>query len=367
MSSVFLITEDFFSGLEKAFSEFGFKKRFSGKRVAVKLHFGERGNLNYIRPALVSRIVELLKAASAKPFLFDSVTKYHGKRFDTKDYFETARLNGFSEQTMGCPIVIGDSGKTINGKIVPIEVCKEIVEADAMLVISHCKGHAFSALGGAIKNLGMGCVSRKTKKALHDSAQPVVFTENCIGCKACETVCPESAINVKNGKASVDYDSCLGCDLCIAACKQSALKPKIALADYLLASSALEILNCFKKENLLFVNVLLSISARCDCYSREAGAIMPDIGLLVSDNIVAIDSASIELINKKFGKDFFASLGYRSPLEQIKWLEQNGFDSKGLACAVDKAKTKNIAAQARERVPKPFDSGCIIEEIKNGN
>lgn len=337
MEKVFLIRNNFFLGLEKAFSKSGFKKRFAGKRVAVKLHFGEHGNLNYVRPALVSKIVELLKAVGAKPFLFDSVTKYHGKRFDTKDYFETARLNGFSEQTMGCPIVIGDSGKTINGKIIPIEVCKEIVEADAMLAISHCKGHAFSALGGAIKNLGMGCVSRQTKIALHGSAKPIVFAENCIGCSDCEKACPEGAITVKSGKAIVDYNSCYGCDLCVAACKQSALKPKIALADYLLASSALEVLNCFKKENLLFVNVLLSISARCDCYSGEAGAIMPDIGLLVSDNVAAIDAASVELINKKFGKDFFAALGYRSPLEQVRWLEQNG-----------------------------FDSGCIIEEIESG-
>lgn len=337
MSSVFLITEDFFSGLEKAFSEFGFKKRFAGKRVAVKLHFGERGNLNYVRPALISKIVELLKGAGAKPFLFDSVTKYHAKRYTVQEHLETARLNGFSEQTIGCPIVIGDSGKIVQGKIIPIEICKEIAEADAMLVVSHCKGHAFSALGGVIKNLGMGCVSRNTKIALHDSAKPLVLAENCIGCSDCEKACPEGAIKVKSGKAITDYNSCYGCDLCVAACKQSALKPKIALADYLLASSALEVLNCFKKENLLFVNVLLSISARCDCYSGEAGAIMPDIGLLVSDNIAAIDAASVELINKKFGKDFFASLGYRSPLLQVQWLEQNS-----------------------------FDSGCVIEEIESG-
>jgi len=337
MDKVFLVKNDFFPGLEKAFSDFGYKKRFAGKSVAVKLHFGERGNLNYVRPALVSKIVELLKAAGAKPFLFDSLTKYHAKRFTEKEHLETARLNGFSEQTMGCPIIIGNSGKKVKGKIIPVEVCREIAEADAMLVLTHCKGHAFSALGGAIKNLGMGCVSQETKGALHDAGQPVLVAENCIGCGECEKACDFEAIEVKNGKANFNYDSCWGCGMCVAACKQNALKQGIA-PEHLLASAALEVLNCFKKENLLFVNVLMSIAARCDCYDGEAGAIMRDIGIIFSDNIAAIDAASVELINKSFGKDFFASLGYRSPLEQVKWLEQNGFDS---GCVIEEIGSKD--------------------------
>ncbi len=320
MDKVFLIEKGFFNGIETAFNHLDFKKRFAGKRVAIKLHFGERGNLNYLRPGLVSKIVELLKDVGAKPFLFDSVTKYHAKRFTIEDHLNTARLNGFSPETMGCPIIIGDSGKTVQGKIIPIEVCKEIAEADALLVLSHCKGHAFSALGGAIKNLGMGGVSRNTKTLEHDSAQAIVNTESCIGCKSCEPVCPVGAIRVQNKKAVVDFDECWGCGKCLKACDQKAISPRLALSDHLLASAALEVLNQFKPENLLFVNALFSISAECDCHSNKAGAIMRDIGLLVSDNICAIDAASIDLINQNFGKDFFDALGYRSPFLQIEWL-----------------------------------------------
>ena len=324
MQKVYLARDHFLEKLGHAISRFGLS-HWQGKRVAVKLHMGEYGNLNHVRPAIAGKIVEVLREAGAKPFLFDSVTLYKNRRHSVEDYFDTARRNGFTDETMGCPIVISNDSVPKQGRLFPVNVSKEVAEADAMLVLSHCKGHAFSGLGGAIKNLGMGAVDRETKKLCHDSANMVVNREKCIGCAACVPKCPVSAIKVKAGKAAIDYGLCWGCASCFKECRQNALSPKKAMPDAGLASCALSVLECFERQNLLFVNVLMDISRVCDCHGDASLGEVPGIGILVSDNILAIDNASIDLINKRFGSDFFEAIGYRDPKQQIRWLEQQGY------------------------------------------
>jgi len=324
---VYFIKTNFVKNLEPALGKFSLSA-WKGKSVAVKLHMGEYGNLNYVRPPIAGKIVELLKAAGAKPFLYDSVTKYKAKRYTVGDYYDTARRNGFTEETIGCPIVISDNAIEKKGVLFDAGVCREIAEAGAMVVLTHCKGHAFSGLGGAIKNLGMGAVDRKTKDACHGKANMVVDPQKCKGCAACVDGCPVGAIEVKKGKAAIDYGRCWGCAKCFKACPQGAMSPREIMPDAGLANCALAVLNCFEKKNLLFVNVLMDIAKICDCHGDAALAEMPGIGILASDNILAIDNASIDLINQKFGKDFFDSIGYRDPKQQIEWLEKHGYGKR---------------------------------------
>lgn len=324
MGRTFLIEDDLLPNLGKTLQEFGLGN-WKGKSVAVKLHMGEYGNLNYVRPPIAGKVVEVLKEAGAKPFLIDSTTLYRQKRFTPEDYLDTARRNGFTEETIGCPIKVSNTSVQKKGRLFPVNVIKEVAEADALLVLSHCKGHAFSGLGGAIKNLGMGCVDTATKKESHSVGHPLVNAENCIGCGDCEKACDFSAISMKGGKASVNYDSCWGCAKCIKACKHNALSPKKFLPDHALANCALSVLECFDRKDLLFVNVLMDISARCDCYSNAPSAQIPNIGILVSDSVLAADNASADLILERAGQDFFKKLGYRNPKQQVEWLEKQGY------------------------------------------
>jgi len=333
MQEVYFIRDNFLENLQSALKKFPLQ-RWSGKSVAVKLHMGEYGNLNYVRPPIAGKIVETLKAAGAKPFLYDSTTKYKVKRYTVQDYYETARRNGFTQETVGCPIVISNSAVVKEGRLFNVGVSKEIAEADAMLVLSHCKGHPFTSMGGAIKNLGMGAVDRDTKRIAHDKAKMVVDLEKCTGCSLCVERCPVEAIEIKDGKAVIDYEKCWGCAKCFKVCRQGAYSPRELMPDVALANCALAVLKCFEKSDLLYVNVLMDISAMCDCHGDARLGEMPDIGLLVSDNILAVDSASADLINKTFGRDFFDAIGYRDPKLQIQWLEEQGYGKRGYKLVV---------------------------------
>ncbi|MAG22264.1 MAG: hypothetical protein CL943_03095 [Candidatus Diapherotrites archaeon] len=267
-AKVFLIQKEFLQKLPATFQKLGFKQRFENKSTAVKVHMGEYGNLNYVRPPIVGKCVEELLAVGAKPFLFDSLTKYHGNRFTVEDYKETARKNGFTEETIGCPIVI--SNETVNAEGFmdrEVGLCKDVVDADAIFTISHCKGHGFAGFGGAIKNLGFGAVNQETKNVVHGNKRKLLeFIAN----------------------------------QCFAVLKQ------------------------FENGNSIYVNVLNDISKLCDCHGDAGFGIMKGIGIAVSDNIAAIDRASIDLINKEFGQDFFEHLNHIDPRPQYELLEQHG-------------------------------------------
>jgi len=317
METIYFIKSKLLKNLAKTLSSELSKMGLKGKKVAVKAHMGEYGNLNYVRPPVVGAVVEEIKKAGGKPFVFDSPVAYTGSRDTVEKYKDTARRNGFTEETIGCPIVITNTGVKVKSKFLSkLEIVKELTEADAFVVISHFKGHELTNYGAAIKNLGMGCVTKESKKTMHSETRAKYESSKCIGCGTCAKICPEHAFEIKNGKAVFNEDACFGCGGCVRKCPSKALTCRTVPFSKALAEAASLVLKNFKSDKVLFVNLLLDISKTCDCYpigdSDPGPKVAPDLGILVSKNIVIIDEASYCLVNmatnNKFGEIFPADI-----------------------------------------------------------
>ncbi|HVN97660.1 MAG TPA: DUF362 domain-containing protein [Syntrophorhabdaceae bacterium] len=278
--------------------------------VAVKLHFGEYGNVAYLRPVFLATIVSQIKALNAKPFLTDTNTLYTGSRSDAVNHLQTAVKNGFDYACVQCPVIIADGLRGASETRVAVEaevlkevsVAKEIAEADAMVVVTHFKAHELSGFGGTLKNIGMGCATRKGKLVQHSSLAPQVNRETCKGCKVCFGSCPAQAISLVNKKASIYEKKCIGCGECLLICPFNAIETRWdeapdafqkKMAEY--ASGALR----GKEKKAVYLNFVLQVSPACDCYPSNDTPIVPDIGILASDDPVAIDQAACDLVNNE--------------------------------------------------------------------
>lgn len=289
--------------------------------TAVKIHFGERGNTAFIRPILVRPIVDAVREAGGKPFLTDANTLYVGTRGNAVDHLATAELNGFVPQVVGAPLVIADGLDGRDEVSVPVGLpnCSEVhvgtavVRANALVSVAHFKLHEAAGFGGAIKNIGMGAASRKGKMAQHSEVAPVVKPKKCIGCGTCIEHCAQGAIRLEERAegvprpsakvtkiAAVDSDACVGCAYCIHMCPTHALEinwakdlPKFMerMVEYTIGALK------GKEKKSLFVNFLTQISPACDCYPFADAPIVADIGILASTDPVAIDQASMDLVN----------------------------------------------------------------------
>jgi hypothetical protein len=290
------------------------------EKIAIKLHMGEIGNKYYLKPDFVKKAVDVLKEIGCKPFLFDSLVIYPGGRDTKEKYQKTAAEHGFTEENIGCPIIIDNEFKEIKTEHLDTQVCKPLAEADGLLVLTHVKGHMCSGFGGSIKNLGMGGVTIKTKKDIHNFANPM-FVGDCTGCGTCVKICPVKTISLENNKAVFNLNGCWGCGQCIVTCPSNVLKPKIAGFDTLIAESASAVL---KDKKAYFVNVIKDITELCDCRSDPGKIVLEDIGTLLGKDIVAIEKASLDLINKKAGKDIFKEIHKKSPFLHIKEAERLG-------------------------------------------
>jgi len=330
MAKVKVIREDMMKNLRKSLEE-DLKGRFSeGDSVCVKAHMGEYGNLNYLRPPIIGVVVEVLKNMGAKPFLFDTPVAYPSSRKTEEGYLDTARRHGFTEETVGCPVIISNEGKEVESRHTSkLLLAKRLVEADGLVVVSHFKGHSMTNFGGAIKNIGMGAVTRESKRIMHDEAQAVVG-EGCTGCGTCVPACPNGAIKVKDGKAVIDYGSCYGCCACVEVCPAGAMKAKSVPFSRSLGESAALVLKEFGPRKTFFINVAMDITRRCDCggYSGAGDKVMLDVGMLTSESAPAIDKASLDLADKASGGTF--SKIYKSRLhEQFESLKDNGAGDSG--------------------------------------
>lgn len=283
-----------------------------GDLAAVKVHFGEKGGHAYVRPVFLRRIVDKIKGLGGKPFLTDSSTLYPGERKEAVSALSCAIENGFAFAVAGAPLIMCDGLRghsarrvEVNGEIFGnVDIGLEILEADALIAVSHFKCHELTGFGGTLKNLGMGCSSREGKLEQHSTVAPKVAEEYCSACAACLSACVHDAIAFIEGAARIDPERCAGCGRCITACEETAIRiewnEEAALVMKKMAEYAKGALSG-KQGKTLFINFVTQVSPACDCYGHSDAAIVPDQGILVSTDPVALDQACADLVNRAQG------------------------------------------------------------------
>jgi len=305
--------ENLFTKLERLLAAAGLEDAAArGDLVAIKIHFGERGSHAYIRPTFLRRIVELVKNCGSRPFLTDSCTLYPGQRKEAVSALACAIENGFDYAVAGAPLIMCDGLRGHSARRVAVageflkevDIGLEILEANALICVSHFKCHELTGFGGALKNLGMGCSSRAGKMEQHCNLAPVVTEESCSSCGACLRVCVHGAISSVRTKARINPELCVGCARCITVCEDEAIAVNWGseanltmkkMAEY--AAGALH----GKEGKSLFVNFVTQVSPACDCYGHSDAPIVPDLGILASTDPVALDQACADLVNQARG------------------------------------------------------------------
>lgn len=281
---------------------------FQNAFVAIKIHFGEPGNLAFLRPNFAKTVADRVKKLGGVPFLTDSNTLYVGRRNNALLHMDAAYENGFSPFSTGCHVIIADGLKGADEVEVPIEggihlktakIGRAIMDADIFISLSHFKGHELTGFGGAIKNIGMGSGSRAGKMVMHNNGKPLVNQEKCVGCRTCAKYCNQSAISFgEEKKASIDHELCVGCGRCIATCNFDAIHTpwegssddvNIRMVEYTKA--------VLDGRPHFHVSVVNHVSPNCDCHSENDAAIIPDIGIFASFDPVALDKACIDAVN----------------------------------------------------------------------
>jgi uncharacterized Fe-S center protein len=293
-----------------------FKNIREGELVAITLHFGERGSTGFVRPLYIRRIVDLIREAGGKPFLTDANTLYRGDRSNAVDHLNLAVEHGFSYACVNAPIIIADGLRgrdyvevEIGGKhFEKVKISSAAHHADSLLSIAHGKGHMLFGFGGAIKNVGMGLGSRSGKQMMHADLEPEIVSEKCVGCGLCVKWCPTGSLKLedRNGRevplSVLEPAACSGCGECVVTCPHEAIKISWSGAPQSVQEKTVEFAWAVAKEKpgkIGAINFLMDISPDCDCLSRSDASVVADVGILGSDDIVAIDRASIDLINRQ--------------------------------------------------------------------
>ncbi|MDO5416806.1 MAG: DUF362 domain-containing protein [Lachnospiraceae bacterium] len=274
-----------------------------GKFVAIKLHFGELGNISYLRPNYARAVADVVKELGGKPFLTDCNTMYPGSRKNALEHLECAWENGFTPLTVGCPILIGDGLKGTDDVNVPViggEYVKEakigraVMDADVFISLTHFKGHESTGFGGTIKNIGMGCGSRAGKTEQHSNGIPHIEEALCRGCRKCQKECANGGLVFLEDqrKMSVNQDACVGCGRCLGACNFDAIQFN--------ENNANAVLNCRMAEYTkavvdgrpnFHISLVVDVSPNCDCHGENDAPILPNIGMFASFDPLALDQA----------------------------------------------------------------------------
>ena len=302
---------------------------FDGKYTAIKMHFGEPGNLAFLRPNYAAVVVNTVKELGGKPFLTDCNTLYVGGRKNALDHLDSAYQNGFSPFSTGCHVLIADGLKGTDETLVPIDgeyvkeakIGRAVMDADVFISLNHFKGHEATGFGGALKNIGMGCGSRAGKMEMHSAGKPYVEQENCIGCgnciricahgapsitdlcigcKMCAKICAHDAPQFENKKAYIDHDKCVGCGRCIGVCPKDAVCPSNDESNDILNRKIAEYSMAVVKDRPHFhISLVIDVSPNCDCHAENDIPIVPDVGMFASFDPVALDRACADAVNKQ--------------------------------------------------------------------
>ncbi|MCX7749920.1 MAG: DUF362 domain-containing protein [Clostridia bacterium] len=280
---------------------------FKNKFTALKIHFGEPGNVAYIRPNYVKTIADTVKELGGLPFLTDTNTLYMGKRSNAVQHLYAASENGFNMLSTGVNVIIADGLKGSDYKEIPVngkhvkaaKIGTVIADSDIIISINHFKGHEMTGFGGALKNLGMGCGSRGGKLEMHSASKPQISKDLCTQCGLCKKNCAHDAIFFDSDKkAKIDDAKCTGCGQCIAMCMYGAATLKwdedFSVITEKIAEYTLAVL---KDRPGFHVNFMMDISPNCDCWSNNDMSIVPNLGIAASFDPVALDKACIDMVN----------------------------------------------------------------------
>ncbi|MEG2653804.1 MAG: DUF362 domain-containing protein [Ruthenibacterium sp.] len=280
---------------------------FKDKFAAIKIHFGEPGNLSYLRPNFAKTVADVVKRLGGRPYLTDCNTLYVGRRKHALEHIEAAYENGFSPFSTGCQILIGDGLKGTDDVEVPVaggvycktaRIGRAVMDADIFISLAHFKGHEATGFGGTLKNIGMGCGSRAGKMDMHCGGKPVVETQLCRGCHQCAKICANSGIVFDGGKAHIDTAHCVGCGRCIAACNFDAIhNPNDSSNDELNCKIAEYAKAVVDGRPAFYINIVNQVSPCCDCHAENDAAIIPDVGMFASFDPVALDVACADACN----------------------------------------------------------------------
>ena len=279
---------------------------FDHKFVAIKIHFGEMGNLAYLRPQYARALAAYIKERGGLPFLTDCNTLYVGSRKNALEHIETAYINGYTPYATGCQVIIADGVRGTDEAYIPIgceevktaKIGRAIADADIIISLNHFKGHEDAGFGGALKNLGMGSGSRAGKMEMHSSGKPHVNQQLCVGCGSCQKDCAHSAITITDRKASIDHSKCVGCGRCIGRCPVDAVEAASDEANDILNCKIAEYTWAVVKDRPCFhISLVVDVSPNCDCHSENDLPIVPDVGMFASFDPIALDQACADAVN----------------------------------------------------------------------
>lgn len=281
-----------------------------GQFVAIKIHFGELGNVSYLRPNYARAVVDVVKELGGKPFLTDCNTLYPGSRKNALEHLYCAWENGFTPLTVGCPILIGDGLKGTDDIEVPVrggeyvknaKIGRALMDADVIISMTHFKGHETTGFGGALKNLGMGCGSRAGKKEQHNNGKAYVQQEICRGCRRCMRECANNGLvfDPETRKMHVDKEHCVGCGRCVGACNFDAIDFEDPNSNQMLNYRIAEYAKAVVDGRPQFhISLVMDISPNCDCHVENDAPILPDVGMFASFDPLALDQACVDACMK---------------------------------------------------------------------
>ena len=328
----------------------------NNKYTAIKIHFGEPGNLSYLRPNYAKVVVDLIKEQGGRVFLTDCNTLYVGRRKNALDHLEAAYENGYNPFTTGCHVIIADGLKGTDEVLVPIdgEYVKEakigtaVMDADIVVSMNHFKGHEATGFGGALKNLGMGCGSRAGKMEMHSAGKPYVHQRKCVGCGACQKICAHSAITITDKKASINHDCCVGCGRCIGICPVDAIRAANDESNDILNCKIAEYTLAVLKDRPHFhISLVVDVSPNCDCHSENDVPIVPNVGMFASFDPVALDMACADAVNKQ--PVIAGSVLSELPHEHHDHFKNNHPETNWMSC-VDHAEKLGIGTKEYELI-----------------
>jgi uncharacterized protein len=308
-----------------------FKK---GDSVGIKLHWGELGNRSFLPPIYAREIVKWLTEQETKPFVWDTTALYSGGRRTGKEALNTAHEHGYTQDYLGCPVIIGDGSDGRDIIKIPagfkhfedIQVTSLVDKADGFVIFSHFKGHMASFFGGAIKNISMGFASRAQKQRMHSDAKPFLNKKKCVRCGVCIDICPVGAARFADDEYPVyDHETCIGCAQCIALCNELALKILWSTDDRVFQEKLIETAAAVwkrVKENSIVINALLNITLECDCLPGDNPVIAQDMGFLAGYHPVEVDRESLKLV----GAETFEKVHPNIPWQrQFEYAKEIGF------------------------------------------